>query len=150
MIRIKNFCMALMLASAIASPAWADDFCPNLKQAIAAAPTDFVSIAGAEDDTIPGWRNANVVLPFAADCFVITDSRDISYFCSWKKEQPAAVNARYKYTVQQTDQCLVGFQKTVGDGLTTWQNPTGGLVTVDARHVMKNTETWSLRLTVRR
>lgn len=148
--RIRNFWTVLVLVSAIGSPAWADDFCPNLKKAIAAAPTNFVSISGDEDDFIPGWRNAKIMLPFATDCTVTTDSRDISYFCYWKKEQSGAVSARYKYLVQQTDQCLAGFQKTVGDALTTWQRPAGGHVTVSARHVMKKDNTWSVSLTVRR
>jgi hypothetical protein len=132
------------------STARADDFCPNLKTAIASARTNFANLAGSKDELIPSWRNAKSMLPFATDCSVDTDRRNISYFCSWEKEQPAAVNARYKYTVQQTDQCLAGFQKTIGDRMTTWQISSGGTVIVDARHVMKNTQTWALTLTVKR
>jgi hypothetical protein len=147
---IQNFCAALVLASAIGSPAFADDFCSNLKTALAAAPTGFTNIPGPDDDLIPGWRDATLTLPYAEDCYVETDKRDISYFCSWKKEQGAAVNARYKYMVQQTDQCLAGFRKTTDDGVTTWRNPATGTVMVDSRHVMKNTETWSVMLKVKR
>lgn len=146
--RIRNFCTALMLASAIGSPAWADDFCANLKTALAAARTGFANIPGPEDDV--GWRDVRLMLPYATECHVEPDKRDVSYFCFWKKEQGAAVNARYKYTVRQTDQCLAGFQKTIGDMFTTWRNPAIGTVTVDARHIMKNTETWSLMLRVKR
>jgi hypothetical protein len=125
------------------------DFCSSLKTALASAPANFSNIAGAPDDMMPDWRNAELTLPFTTDCTVDTDKRNISYFCVWKKEQGAAVNARYKYTVQETDQCLVGFQKTVGDRITTWSKPTGGTVVVDSRHVMPNTTTWALMLTVK-
>ena len=147
--RIQNFCAALAVASAFASPAWADDFCVNLKTALASVKTDFTSIAGPPDDVIPGWRDAELLLPFATDCFVDTDKRNISYFCSWQKEQPAAVAARYRFLVRQTDQCLTGFQKTTGDGVTAWNNAVG-TVTVDSRKVMKNTQLDNVRLTVRR
>ena len=147
--KIQNLCAALALVSALASSARADDFCPNLKAAIASAPKNFTNLAGAADDVIPGWRDAKITLPFATSCSIDTDKRNISYFCAWQREQGAAVNARYKYTVQRTDQCLVGFQKTVEDRITTWRDSKGETVIVDSRHVMKNTETWSLRLTVR-
>jgi hypothetical protein len=147
--RIQNLCAALAVASAFASPAWADDFCVNLKTAVAAAKTDFTNIPGPADDTIPGWRDAELSLPFATDCFVDTDKRNISYFCRWQKEQPAAVAARYRFLVLQTDQCLTGFQKTTGDGVTTWHDAVG-TVTVDSRKVMENTQLNAVRLTVER
>jgi hypothetical protein len=147
--RIQNFCVTLAVASAFASPAWADDFCANLKTALASVETDFTSIPGPPDDVIPGWRDAELSLPFASDCYVDTDKRDISYFCSWQKEQPAAVAARYRFLVQQTDQCLTGFQKTTGDRVTTWHDAVG-TVTVDSRKVMKNTQLDAVRLTVKR
>lgn len=130
-------------------PASDEGFCSNLKAALASAPRNFTNIAGAADDMMPDWRNAKLMLPFATDCTVDTDKRTISYFCAWKKEQGAAVSARYKYTVQQTDLCLVGFQKTVGDHITTWRNPSGVNVVVDSRHVMPKTTAWSLMLTVK-
>ncbi|HZL25572.1 MAG TPA: hypothetical protein VFC39_03480 [Acidobacteriaceae bacterium] len=111
---------------------------------------NFANLAGSKDEIIPSWRNAKLLLPFATNCSVDTDRRNISYFCSWEKEQAAAVNARYKYTVHQTEQCLAGFQKRVGDRMTTWQISSGETVIVDARHVMKNTQTWALTLTVKR
>jgi hypothetical protein len=148
--RVQNICAGIVLALTVGSPALADDFCANLKTALASARTGFTNIPGPRDDVIPGWRDAKLLLPFATECFVQTDKRDISYFCSWQKEQPAAVNARYKYTVRETDQCLAGFQKTTGDGVTTWRNPATGTVTVDSRKVMKNTSLGSLRLTVKR
>ncbi len=147
--RIQNFCAALALASAIGSPAWADDFCVNLKTALASARTGFTDIPGPEDDIMPDWRDAELTLPFA-DCNIDTDKRGPSYFCSWKKEQGAAVNARYKYIVRQTDECLAGFQKTTAGQITTWHNVEAGTVTVDARHVMPNTTAWSLMLIVKR
>ena len=52
--------------------------------------------------------------------------------------------------VQQTDKCIAGAEKTVGDRMTTWKISGGGTVIVDARHVMKNTQTWALTLTVKR
>jgi hypothetical protein len=148
--RIRSFCAAVLLASAIGSPAWADDFCVTLKTAVAAAKTNFTNIPGPNDDFMPGWRDAKLSLPFAVDCNVDTDKRGPSYFCSWEKEQGAAVNARYKYMVRQTDQCLAGFQKSTADQITTWHNSTAGTVTVDARHVMPNTQTWAVMLTVKR
>ncbi len=99
---------------------------------------------------MPSWRDAKLKLPYAADCYVDTDKRNISYFCSWQKEQGAAVNARYKYTVRQIDECLTGFQKTADFMISTWTNPTVGTITVDGRHVMKNTQTWALTLTVKK
>jgi hypothetical protein len=147
--RIKHVCVALAVVLLIASPAWADDFCPNLKTALASARTDFTNIPGPDDYFMPGWRDVKLTLPYATDCNVNTDKRDLSYFCSWEKEQGAAVNARYKYMVRQTDQCLAGFQKTAGNMITTWHGA-AGTVTVDGRHVMPNTQTWSLMLTVKR
>ena len=148
--RIQNFCAALVLASAISSPAWADDFCVNLKTILTSATTGFSNISGPQDDVVPDWRDAKLSLPFASDCYVDSDKRDISYFCSWPKEQPAALAARYADMVRQTDQCLSGFQKTTGDSVTTWRNSAVGTVTVDSRKVMKNAQLSALLLTVRR
>ena len=146
--RIQVFCATLM--AAVGSPAFADDFCVSLKAAVAAAQTDFSAIEGREHEFIPSWRDATIKLPYVDDCHVDPDKRNLSYYCSWEREQPAAVNARYKYAVKEVDQCLTDFEKTVGDQVTTWRNPASGTVTVNARHVMKNTQTWSVSLTVRR
>ncbi len=131
-------------------PASGDDFCVKLKTALAAARTNFTSIPGPPDELIPGWRDAKLMLPYATDCYVETDKRDLSYFCGWQNEQSAAVSARYHYTVREIDQCLTGFQRTVGDTATTWRNPAIGSVKVDSRKVMKNRSLNSLMLTVRR
>lgn len=130
-------------------PASTDDFCAILKTAVAAARTNFKSIPGPADEIMPWWRDATLSLPYA-DCNVDTDKRSQSYFCTWEKEQGAAVNARYKYTVRQTDQCLAGFRKTTTGQTTTWSNPAVGTVLVDSRHVMPSTQTWSLMLVVKR
>jgi hypothetical protein len=130
-------------------PASTDDFCTILKTAVAAARTNFTSIPGPADDIMPWWRDAKLSLPYA-DCNVDTDKRSQSYFCTWEKEQGAAVNARYNYTVRQTDQCLAGFRKTTTGQTTTWSNPAVGTVLLDSRHVMPNTQTWSLMLFVKR
>lgn len=132
------------------SPAPTDEFCANLKTALAAARSGFTTLPGPPDDVVPGWRDASLSLPYADGCNIATDKRDLTYFCGWKKEQGAAVNARYKDMVLQTDQCLTGFQKTTGDWVTTWRNPAIGSVTVNARHIMKNTQTWSVMLMVNR
>lgn len=152
--RIQILCVTLAAASAAGSSALADDFCANLKTAVAAARTDFRSLPGPADDVIPGWRDPKLTLPYWEGCFIQTDKRDLSYFCNWKRQQPAAVNAQYKYVVKQTDQCLVGFQKTTGDKTTTWRNPAVATVTLDWEGrkpgAMQGTETWKLMLKVTR
>ena len=152
--RIQIFCAGLAAVWAVGSSAVADDFCANLKTAVAAARTDFRNLPGPNDDVIPGWRDPNLKLPYWEGCFVQTDKRDLSYFCNWKRLQPMAVNAQYKYVVKQTDQCLVGFQKTTGDKVTTWRNPAVGTVTVDVEGrkpgAMQGSETWKLMLKVTR
>jgi hypothetical protein len=152
--RLRNFCAVLMLALIMGTHAFADDFCKNLKTAVAAARTDFRSLPGPKDDVIPGWRDPKLTLPYWEGCFAQTDKRDISYFCNWKRSQPAAVNAQYKYVVQQTDQCLVGFQKTTGDKITTWRNPAVATVTLDWEGrkpgALQGTETWKLMFKVKR
>jgi hypothetical protein len=136
--RIQNICSGFVLALVISSPSLADDYCKTLKAALASARTGFTNIPGPADDTIPGWRDAKLSLPGSEACNVETDKRDISYFCHWQKEQSAALVARYRYMVQETDQCLTGFQKTTGeDRLTTWRNPAIVSVIVDGRLVMK-------------
>jgi hypothetical protein len=95
--RAQNFCAGLVVALTAGGPASADDFSVKLGAAMASAQTHFISILGPPNHFVPGWRDAKLSLPGSEDCKVDIDTLDRSSVCAWKKEQPAALNARYKY-----------------------------------------------------